>query len=314
MMYPEIEPFRTHELEVDAPHRLYVEECGNPEGLPVVFLHGGPGGGCEPYHRRFFDPKRYRAVLFDQRGCGRSIPHGELEGNDTWAIVADIERIREALGIDRWVVFGGSWGSTLALAYAQSHPDRVLGLIVRGIFLGRDEDLDWLYRHGANRIFPEHWEEFLAPIPENERGDIATAYYRRLTGNDKQVQRASARAWALWEGRCATLRPNPDAIAHFMQPTTALALARIECHFFVNKVFLEPDQLMRDVARLAGIPGVIIHGRWDVICMAEGAWTLHQAWPESTLRFIDDAGHLASEPGISAALVEAADEFAARLA
>lgn len=313
-MYPEIEPYRTYELEVDSPHRLYVEECGNPDGLPVVFLHGGPGGGCEPYHRRFFDPDRYRAVLFDQRGCGRSTPHGELDGNDTWALVADIERIREELGIERWVVFGGSWGSTLALAYAQSHPERVLGLIVRGIFLGRDEDLDWLYRHGANRVFPEYWEEFLAPIPENERGNIVTAYYRRLTSSDAQVQRAAARAWAMWEGRCATLRPSPEAMAHFVQPKTAHALARIECHYFVNKVFLEPNQLLNNADRLAGIPGAIIHGRWDTICMPEGAWLLHYEWPDSTLKFIDDAGHLASEPGIRAALVDAADEFAARLA
>lgn len=311
-MYPEIEPFKVHTLAVDAPHQLYVEECGNPEGIPVVFLHGGPGAGCESYHRRFFDPSRYRAVLFDQRGCGRSTPYGEISGNDTWALVSDLERIRESLGIENWVVFGGSWGSTLALAYAESYPDRVLGLIVRGIFLGRQEDLDWFYRQGTNRIFPDHWNDFLAPIPENEREDLATAYYRRLTSGDEQVQRAAARAWAQWEARCATLMPSDEAIKHFTKPASALALARIECHYFVHNVFLEPDQLLRDAHRLDGIPGVIVHGRYDAICMPEGAWSLHHAWPDSKLVFVDDAGHLASEPGIRRELLQAADEFAAR--
>lgn len=313
-MYPGIEPYAEHLLAVDPPHSLYIEECGNPDGVPVVFLHGGPGAGCEPYHRRFFDPARYRAVLFDQRGCGRSIPHGELVGNDTQSLVRDLETIRTHLGIDRWVVFGGSWGSTLALVYAEAHPDRVFGLIVRGIFLGRDADLDWFYRDGTNRIFPDYWAEFVQPIPDNERHDLAVAYYRRLTGTDEQVKRASARAWALWEGRCATLIPNQSAIERFTQPETALALARIECHYFVNRMFLEPDQLLRDAERLARIPGVIVHGRWDAICMPEGAWALHQAWPDSDLVMVADAGHLASEPGIRAELVAAADRFADRFA
>jgi proline iminopeptidase len=312
-MYPEIEPYRVHELAVAPPHRLYVEECGNPDGLPVVFLHGGPGAGCEPYHRRFFDPARYRAVLFDQRGCGRSTPYGELSGNDTWSLVADLETIRQALGIERWVVFGGSWGSTLALAYAETHPERVAGLIVRGIFLGRPEDLDWFYCNGTNRIFPDHWDDFVSLIPDNERGDLATAYYRRLTSDDAQVRETAARAWATWEGSCATLSHNPAAIEHFVRPESAVALARIECHYFVNQVFLEPDQLLRDAGRLEGIPGVIVHGRYDAICMPEGAWALHRAWPESELVFVREAGHLASEPGIREQLLRAADRFADEL-
>ncbi len=313
-MYPEIEPFAQHTLEVDAPHTLYIEECGNPDGLPVVFLHGGPGAGCSPYHRRFFDPARYRAVLFDQRGCGRSTPHGELAGNDTWSLVRDLETIREHLGIERWVVFGGSWGSTLGLAYAETHPERVLGLVLRGIFLGRDEDLDWFYKHGTNRIFPEQWQAFLEQIPANERQDLAVAYYRRLTGTDPQVQRAAARAWALWEGSCATLVPNEQAIDEMTEPTAAIALARLECHYFVNRMFLEPDQLLRDIEKVADIPSVIVHGRWDAICMPEGAFTLHQAWPGSELVIVPDAGHLASEPGIQRELVRAADGFADRFA
>ncbi|MFN2300450.1 MAG: prolyl aminopeptidase [Gammaproteobacteria bacterium] len=313
-LYPPIEPYNAFELAVDPPHRLYVEECGNPEGVPVVFLHGGPGGGCEPYHRRFFDPRRYRAVLLDQRGCGRSTPYGELDGNDTWALVRDLEAIRERLGIERWVVFGGSWGSTLALAYAEKHPDRVLGLIVRGIFLCRQADLDWFYVHGANRIFPEHWEDFIALLSDAERADLANAYYRRLTGPDAGIAEAAARAWSTWEASCATLLPDPEVIEHFTDPAVAVALARIECHYFVNRAFLEPDQLLRDAGRLAGIPGVIVHGRWDAICMPEGAHSLHRAWPDSELVFVPDAGHLASEPGIQRELVRAADNFAERFA
>lgn len=313
-LYPVIDPYHSFALAVDPPHQLYVEECGNPDGLPVLFLHGGPGGGCEPYHRRFFDPSRYRAVLFDQRGCGRSTPYGELEGNDTWALVRDIERIRETLGIERWLVFGGSWGSTLALAYAEAHPDRVLGLIVRGIFLCRHDDLDWFYKDGANRIFPEHWEAFVSALTEAERADLPNAYYRRLTGPDPVAAQAAARAWSAWEANCATLTPDPEVVGHFTDPAVAVALARIECHYFVHGAFLEPNQLLRDAGRLADIPGVIVHGRWDAICMPEGAYLLHRAWPGSELRFVADAGHLASEPGIQRELVRAADAFAERFA
>lgn len=312
-LYPEIHPHNGFELPVGDGHTLYVEECGNPQGLPVVFLHGGPGSGCEPYHRRFFDPAGYRIVLFDQRGSGRSRPHAALEGNTTQALVADMEAIREKLGIDRWVVFGGSWGSTLALAYAQAHPGRVRGLILRGIFLCTPEEIHWFYQAGANLVFPDYWEEFLAPIPEVERDNLLQAYYRRLTGDEETTRLEAARAWSVWEGRCATLLPSEDTVAGFADPHRALSLARIECHYFVNNIFMAPKQLLRDAPKLHGIPGVIVHGRYDIICPLANAWALHKAWPESALRIIPDAGHAASEPGIRGALVEAADDMLARL-
>lgn len=307
------EPFRTHRLPVEPPHVLHVEECGRPDGLPALFLHGGPGAGCDPVHRRFFDPSRYRVVLFDQRGCGRSEPHGALEGNTTPALVADIERIRTHLGIERWLVFGGSWGSTLALAYAEAHPGRVLALVLRGIFLCRPRDIDWFYRSGADRIYPDHWREFVSFIPEAERDDLVAAYHRRLTSDDPALRLAAARRWALWEARCATLRPDPELEAHFAEPRRALALARIECHYFVHGAFLAEDQLLRGAGRLRGIPGVIVHGRHDVICPVEQAFALHEAWPEAELVVVPDAGHAASEPGIAAALVAATDRLAERL-
>jgi proline iminopeptidase len=313
-LYPDIAPFRTHRLPVQPPYELYLEECGLPEGVPVLFLHGGPGSGCESYHRRFFDPSRYRAVLFDQRGCGRSTPHAELQGNTTQALVEDIETIRTHLGIRRWLVFGGSWGSTLALAYAQAHPQRVSGLILRGIFLCRDEEIRWFYQDGAGRIFPEYWEDYVAPIPEAERDDMVTAYYQRLTGDDELARMAAAKAWSIWEGRAASLLPNASIVHHFKHPRTALSIARIECHYFANRAFLEPNQLLRDVHRLAKIPGVIVHGRYDLICPLKSAWELHRAWPGSKLEIIPDAGHAASEPGIRSALVEATDRFAEWLA
>lgn len=312
-LYPDIEPFASHRLPVGDLHELYLEECGNPEGIPALFLHGGPGAGCEPYHRRFFDPQRYRLVLFDQRGCGRSRPHAELTDNTTWHLVADIEAIREHLGIDRWLVFGGSWGSTLALAYAETHPGRVLGLILRGIFLCRDREIRWFYQEGASRIFPDYWQDYLHPIPESERVDLLSAYHRRLTGDNELARLAAAKAWSLWEGRTATLLPNVDVLKHFGSPRTALALARIECHYFVHQTFLEPDQLLRDAPRLASIPGVIVQGRYDLICPLESAWALHQAWPASELRIIPDAGHSAFETGTRRALVGATDQFADRL-
>jgi len=312
-LYPDIKPYVQHSLEVDAPHVLHVEECGNPTGLPVVFLHGGPGGGCEPYHRRFFDPDRYRIVLFDQRGCGRSTPHAELEGNTTHTLVADLERIREHLGIERWVVFGGSWGSTLGLVYAQTHPERVLALILRGIFLCRPRDIAWFYQDGAGRLFPEHWEEYLEIIPEAERDDMVRAYYARLTSDDEVHRMQAAKAWSLWEARASTLLPRDAVIEHFGAPYTALSLARIEAHYFINQCFLEPDQILNRAERLRDIPGVIIHGRYDCVCPVEQAFALHRAWPQAELKIVPDAGHAASEPGIVEALVGATDSFADKL-
>jgi proline iminopeptidase len=287
-----------------------VEECGRPDGIPAVFLHGGPGAGCEATHRRFFDPARYRIVLFDQRGCGRSTPHASLESNTTWDLVADLEHIRERLEIERWLVFGGSWGSTLALAYAQTHPERVSALVVRGIFLCRDSEIRWFYQEGASWAYPDYWEDFLAPIPPEERRDLVAAYHGRLTGSNEVARMAAAKAWSIWEGRTATLLANPDIQAHFGEPHLALSLARIECHYFVNHAFFRPNQLIEDATRLSGIPGAIIHGRYDLICPLRSAWELHQAWPRAELQVIPDAGHSAFEPGIRSALVEATDRFA----
>ena len=309
-LYPEIRPYVQHSLAVDPPHILYVEESGTPSGLPVLFVHGGPGAGTESYHRRFFDPDRYRIILYDQRGCGHSTPHAELDGNTTQSLVADMERIREQLGIERWVIFGGSWGSTLALVYAETHPERVIALILRGIFLCRPHEIHWFYQEGANRLFPEPWQDYLSPIPPPERADMVKAYYRRLTGSDEVARMAAAKSWALWEGRAATLQPREAVLNHFGDPFTALSLARIECHYFVNDSFLEPDQILRDTSRLAEIPGHIVHGRYDVVCPVENAWELHLAWPRAQLEIIPDAGHSATEPGITDALVRAADAVA----
>lgn len=313
-LYPEIEPYVSHSLAVEKPHILHVEECGNPRGLPVLFVHGGPGAGCEPYHRRFFDPQVYRIILVDQRGCGRSIPHAELEGNNTRALISDMEFVRNHLGVERWLLFGGSWGSTLSLAYAQSHPDRVLGLILRGIFLLRPHEIHWFYQEGASRVFPDRWAQFLEPIPEQERGDLLKAYHRRLTGNNELQRLAAAKAWSVWEGSTSTLTPNPAVIDHFADPFTALSLARIESHYFINNGFLEPNQLLRDCHKLAGIPGIIVHGRYDIVCPVENAWELHHAWSDSELRIIPDAGHSASEPGIIDALITATTEMGKRFA
>jgi proline iminopeptidase len=314
LLYPSIHPHGSQHLSVDNTHRLYLEECGNPSGLPVIFLHGGPGAGCDVWHRRFFDPARYRVVLFDQRGCGRSTPHASLDSNTTWDLVDDMERIREHLGIDRWVLFGGSWGSTLALAYAQQHPHRVLGMILRGIFLCRPRDIQWFYQDGAGRLFPDYWEDYLAPIPEAERDDMVAAYYRRLTSDDELTRMAVAKTWSQWEGRAATLTTNPGVVAHFQDPYVALSLARVECHYFKHRCFLEPEQLLRDADRLSDIPGSIVHGRYDVVCPVDQAWALHKAWPVADLHIIPDAGHSASEPGIARELVAATDTLAERLA
>jgi proline iminopeptidase len=311
-LFPPIEPYRTHTLSVSDGHRLYIEECGNPLGLPAVFVHGGPGAGCELYHRQFFDPDIYRIVLFDQRGCGRSRPHADLTGNTTQQLVHDMELIREHLGIGRWVVFGGSWGSTLGLVYAQTHPERVLGLILRGIFLCRRRDIHWFYQDGASAILPDYWQDYLNVIPAQERADMVSAYYRRLTGKDEVARMAAAKAWSLWEGRASTLLPKAAVVDHFSSPATALSLARIECHYFMNDSFLEPNQILEHSGRLRDIPGVIVHGRYDVVCPLEQAWALHDAWPQAHLRVIADAGHSATEPGIVAALVTATSEFGSR--
>lgn len=310
-LYPEIEPYRSGRLRVSSLHEIYHEECGNPGGLPAVFVHGGPGAGGDPAARRFFDPARYRIVLFDQRGCGRSRPHAELAENTTWDLVADMERLREALGIERWLVFGGSWGSTLALAYAQKHPGRVTALVLRGIFMLRPAELAWFYQHGASEIFPDRWEEYVAPIPPAERGDLLGAFHRRLTGDDRAVALAAARAWSVWEGATSHLFESEQTVARFGADAFALALARIESHYFANGGFLDsPDQLLRDVGRLRGIPGTIVQGRYDVVCPMTTAWDLHRAWPEADFRLVPDAGHSAFEPGITHELVTATDRFA----
>lgn len=313
-LYPEIKPYAQHHLPVTEPHVLYIEECGNPDGLPAVFIHGGPGAGSDTSARCYFDPNLYRIIVFDQRGCGRSTPHASLEHNNTQALIADLERIREFLQVDQWLLFGGSWGSTLSLAYAQRYPERVLGLVLRGIFLCRpDKEIQWFYQEGASRLFPDYWEDYLEPIPPAERGDMVAAYYKRLTGADEIAQMHAAKAWSGWEGRTATLRPNEHVVDRFTDGPTALSIARIECHYFINDAFLEPDQLLRDMPRIAHLPGIIVHGRYDVICPLDNAWALHQRWPASELQIIRDAGHSAAEPGIIDALVKATDAMARRL-
>ncbi len=312
-LYPDIRPYQTHSLKVTERHTLYVEESGNPEGLPVLFIHGGPGAGCEAYHRRFFNPEIYRIILFDQRGAGRSTPHAELQDNTTQDLVADMEVIRDKLGINRWVLFGGSWGSTLSLVYAETHPDRVMGLIVRGIFLCRKQEIEWFYQRGADRIFPDYWQDYLAPIPENERDDLLAAYYRRLTGDNDIARMQAAKAWSIWEGRTATLQPNKNVVDHFADPHTALSLARIEAHYFVNHAFLEDNQILQQADRLQHIPGFIVHGRYDMICPLENAWQLHQVWPKAELNIVANAGHSATEPGTVHALITATDKMAAML-
>jgi proline iminopeptidase len=308
--YPEIEPYDRGMLDVGDGHRVYWELCGNPNGKPVVFLHGGPGGGCTPAQRRLFDPDKYRILLFDQRGCGRSTPYASLEANTTWHLVADIERLREMIGVDKWMVFGGSWGSTLALAYAETHPERVTELVLRGIFTLRRPELLWYYQEGASWIFPDKWEGFLAPIPEAERGDLMAAYRRRLTDPDPAVQARAARAWSLWEGETITLLHNQEYSDQFGDEHYAIAFARIENHYFVNGGWFEEGQLIGNAHRLKGIPGVIIQGRYDIATPPKTAWDLHKAWPEAQFIMVPDAGHAVSEPGITHHLIEATDAFA----
>jgi len=313
-IYPKIKPYVTHTLRVQAPHQLHVEECGSPDGIPVLFVHGGPGAGSSPVHRCFFDPEKYRIILFDQRGCGKSTPHASLENNTTQDLVADMEFIRDHLGIKKWLLFGGSWGATLSLVYAQAHPERVLALVLRGIFLCRPHEIRWFYQEGASHIFPDYWEDYLKPIPETERDDLLKAYHRRLTSENEVARMAAAKAWAKWEGRTSTLHPSKTVVDHFSEPHNALSLARIECHYFSRGSFLEPNQILRDADRLAGIPGVIVQGRYDVVCPMQSAWDLYRAWPDAELQIIPDAGHSALETGIIDALVRATDDMARRLA
>ena len=314
-LYPEIEPFDTGRLKVSPVHELYYEQCGNPEGKPVIFLHGGPGAGLVPDYRRFFDSAAYRVILFDQRGSGKSTPHASLEDNTTWYLVADIEQIREHLGIERWLVFGGSWGSTLALAYSETHPERVTGLVLRGIFLGRANETRWFYEdgdgaRGASAIFPDGWEEFVQLVPEEERRDMIGAYYRLLTDENATVREEAAHAWSIWESSALKLIPDQKLIDEFSEPETAIALARIECHYFMNNCFFETDNyLLEHVDRIRKVPGVIVQGRYDIICPMTNAWDLHRAWPEARLEIILDAGHASIEPGIIDALVRATDSF-----
>jgi proline iminopeptidase len=309
-LYPAIEPYNVLRLKVSDLHELHVEESGNPVGKPAIFLHGGPGGGTSPKHRRYFDPSKYRIILFDQRGCGASTPYAEVRENTTWDLVADIERIREYLGIDRWMVFGGSWGATLGLAYAEKHPQCVTELILRGIFLLRQREVDWLYQEGASRIFPDAWEPYRDAIPEAERGDFMGAYAKRLLSEDPAVNLPAAKAWSIWEGATSKLIPDPDFIASYGDEATTLAFARIECHYFLNKGWFDEAQLLRDAPRLDGIPGAIIQGRYDMVCPIESAWALSKAWPEADLIIVPDAGHSAYDAGISRALVAATDRSA----
>jgi len=310
-LYPSIDPYQTGMLSVSDLHTLYFEQVGNPDGKPILFLHGGPGGGCYPFHRRYFDPQKWRIVLFDQRGCGRSTPDAELEDNTTWDLVNDIEKLRSHLEIERWAVFGGSWGSTLALAYSQTHADRCVALILRGIFMMRPKELRWFYQEGANYLFPDAWEDYLKPIPPEERQDLIAAYYQRLISPDPAVRQAAAQAWSVWEGRTSRLSPDPALEQRFGQGRFAEAVDRIEGHYCVNNGFCQQeDQLLQNIDRIRHIPAVLVQGRYDVVCPPLSAWELHKAWTEADLVLVPNAGHSATEPGIRSALLGATDQFA----
>ncbi|MDF2183051.1 prolyl aminopeptidase [Neptuniibacter sp. CAU 1671] len=313
-LYPEIYAHAEYQIRVSSLHTLYAEESGNPNGIPVLFVHGGPGGGCSPQHRRFFDPEKYRIILFDQRGCGRSTPHACLEDNHTQALIDDMEQIRNQLGIDEWLLFGGSWGSTLSLLYAQAHPERVIGLILRGIFLCRQQDLNWFYQQGADAIFPDYWQDYLQPVPPLKRDNLLKAYHELLTSPNEVARMAAAKAWSVWEGRCSTLDPNPDVVEHFADPHVALAMARIEAHYFINHAFIEADQILQNCSTIAHLKTIIVHGRYDMVCPLNQAHALYQELPESELHIVRNAGHSAFEPGITDNLVRATDSFALALA
>ncbi len=309
-LYPPIEPYASGMLDVGDGHSIYYERVGTPGAKPAVFLHGGPGAGCSADHRRLFDPSRYDLLLFDQRGCGRSTPHAELRANTTWHLVDDIERLRALVGVEKWLVFGGSWGSTLGLAYAETHPGHVSALILRGIFMATHAEARWYYQFGASQMFPDKWERFLAPIPEAERDDMVAAYNRRLTGDDPVAQLEAAKAWSLWEGETITLLPSPDLSSAHGEDHFAIAFARIENHYFHHDCWLEPQKLLKNATWLEGIPGTIVHGRYDMPCPARHAWDLHKAWPEADFHLIEGAGHAYNEPGILDQLIRATDRFA----
>lgn len=313
-LYPDIHPYKDHAIQVDETHTLYVEESGNAEGIPVVFVHGGPGSGTNPACRSFFNPELYRIILFDQRGAGLSKPHASLENNTTQDLISDMEAIRHALGVDEWLVFGGSWGATLSLLYAQAFPERVSGLILRGVFLGREQDIHWLYQEGASRIFPDHWQGFLKPIPDDQHEDLLAAYYQQLTSKNELERMAAAKAWSLWEGQCSTLLPHQEVTSNYTDPHLALSMARIEAHYFVNKNFIEPNQIINDAHKIQDIPTTIVHGRYDMVCPLEQAYDLYEALPNSELHIVRNAGHSSFEKSTIDNLVKATDEFAQKRA
>lgn len=313
VLYPELKPYQRHQLRVSELHELYLDEAGNPLGIPVLFLHGGPGSACDAASRRFYDPDVYRIITFDQRGCGRSAPHAELDGNDTDSLIADMEAIRRFLRVDKWVLFGGSWGSTLALLYAQRYPEQVLGMILRGIFLCRKTDLDWLYRSGASRVFPDHWKEFTGFIPGDERDDLIEAYFRRLNGHDEVARMAAAKAWVCWETHCSRLRPSPDVQQKISKQHNALAKARIQTHFFTRNGFLAENQILNNISKIIDIPAKVVHGRYDMVCPLDNATLLCEQWPAAELYIVRDAGHSATEPGIVDALIRATQDLAREL-
>ena len=310
MLYPEIEPYNEFKLNVSDIHTIHVEESGNPNGKPIIFLHGGPGAGIEPVYRQYFDPKQWRIIIFDQRGCGQSTPHAELRENTTWDLVADIEKIREHLDIDKWMVFGGSWGSTLSLTYAISYPEQCEGLILRGIFMLRKKEINWFYQEGASNIYPDDWELFLKPIPENEQGDLVAAYYKRLTSSDESIRIEAARAWSIWEASTSKLFQSKNSLHRFEDVKVAEAFAKIECHYFINGGFFESENwILENVDKIRHLPTVIVQGRYDVVCPMVSAWDLHKAFPEADFEIVQDAGHSMTEEGIASKLVEYTDRF-----
>lgn len=313
-LFPEIKPYARHCVRVDDLHELYVEESGNAQGIPALFVHGGPGGGTSDFNRRFFNPEKYRIILFDQRGCGRSLPHAELKNNTTQHLIADIEQIRLFLNIDQWLLFGGSWGATLSLLYAQQHPQQVSGLILRGIFLCRKQDIQWLYQEGANRIFPDFWKEFIHHIPSQEQNNLVEAYYQRLVSDNEIARMSAAKHWTAWEARCSTLDPSNGLLGHFKDPRVALAMARIEAHYFKHRGFIDGHQILADGDSISHIPTTIIHGRYDMVCPIDQALELYDALPHAELHIVRDAGHSSMEPGITDNLIKATKQFALRLA
>ena len=309
-LYPKIEPYNQFDLKVSDLHTIHIEESGNINGKPVIFLHGGPGGGIEPVYRQYFDPEKWRIIIFDQRGCGQSTPHAELQENTTWDLIADIEKIRQHLEIDKWVVFGGSWGSTLSLSYAITHPDRCKALVLRGIFMIRKKEINWFYQDGTSNIYPDAWEHYLRPIPEDERHDLVAAYYKRLTSNDDSVRIEAAKAWSIWEASTSKLNQSEESLHAFEDAKVAEAFARIECHYFTNRGFFDTDEwLLENVDKIRHIPTVIVQGRYDVVCPMVSAWELHRAFPEADFEIVQDAGHSLTEKGIAAKLVEYTDKF-----